>query len=171
MALDRTNMVSLLDIGSLMNGLSENLVMLGDGFTDLSEDWGTKVSSTQYINQKTESTTINGYALSMSLSREYLSDEVQEVIDKMFLEFPTGKACETFYGRFLKSDVKTSGASATVKGIRVPIVVAPNSIGGGAGDTLTSGIEIHGNGEVVKGTYTITTSESGTTYSFAADED
>ena len=39
MAKDRTNMVSLLDIGSLMGGKSEKLAEMGDGFTELSEDW------------------------------------------------------------------------------------------------------------------------------------
>ena len=36
MAKDRTNMVSLLDIGSLMGGKSEKLAEMGDGFTELS---------------------------------------------------------------------------------------------------------------------------------------
>lgn len=160
MALDRTNMVSLLDIGSLMGGLSENIVMLGDGFTELAEDWGPKINSTQYINQKTESTTVNGYAFSMSLSREYLSDDVQEAIDKMFIEFPTGEDCKTYYYRFLKSDVVSGKAQA----IKIPVTVAPSSLGGSAGDTLASGIEIHGDGNAIKGEITI----SGDSFTFEA---
>ena len=50
MAKDRTNMVSLLDIGSLMGGKSEKLAEMGDGFTELSEDWGPNTESTQYVN-------------------------------------------------------------------------------------------------------------------------
>ncbi len=170
MAQDRTNMVSLLDIGSLMSGLSENLVELGDGFNELSEDWSPKIDETQYINQKVSSSSVNSYSLSMSLTREYLSDDVQKVIDKLFLDFPTGKDCETFYGRFYKTDVQTSGDTATVKGIRVPITLAPTSTGGSAGSALTSGIDIRGNGNAVKGTYTITTGAEGkVTYSFQAD--
>lgn len=52
MAKDRTNMVSLLDIGSLMGGKSEKLAEMGDGFTELSEDWGPNTESTQYVNMK-----------------------------------------------------------------------------------------------------------------------
>lgn len=166
MAQDRTNMVSLLDIGSLMNGLSEELVMLGDGFTELTEDWSPSIEDTQYINQKNASSSVNSYTLTMNLSREYLSDDVQKAIDKLFMEFPTGKACETFYGRFYKTDAQTSGDGTTVKGIRVPVTVAPSSTGGGAGDTLTSSIEIHGNGDAIKGTYTI---DGDGNYSFVAD--
>ena len=35
MAKDRTNMISLLDIGSLMGGSTEKLAEMGDGFTGL----------------------------------------------------------------------------------------------------------------------------------------
>ena len=38
MAEDRTNMVSLLDIGKL-TGSTSNIVMLGDGFTEITENW------------------------------------------------------------------------------------------------------------------------------------
>ena len=46
MALDRTNMVSLLDIGKL-SGTSEKIVELGDGFTELTEDWSPNTESKQ----------------------------------------------------------------------------------------------------------------------------
>ena len=38
MAKDRTNMVSLLDIG-LLTGTSGKLAEMGDGYTQLTEDW------------------------------------------------------------------------------------------------------------------------------------
>lgn len=40
MALDRTNMVSLMDIGSLMGGKTSKIVEMGDGFNEITEDWG-----------------------------------------------------------------------------------------------------------------------------------
>lgn len=52
MAEDRTNMVSLIDIGSWLGGKSANIVEMGDGFTELTEDWGPDVESTQYVNMK-----------------------------------------------------------------------------------------------------------------------
>ena len=46
MALDRTNMVSLLDIGKLFGGASTDIVEMGDGYTEISEDWGPGIDST-----------------------------------------------------------------------------------------------------------------------------
>ena len=74
MALDRTNMVSLLDIGAL-TGSTEKLAEMGDGYTELTEDWGPNTESKQYVNMKNASNTVKGYAFSMTPSREYLSDD------------------------------------------------------------------------------------------------
>ena len=153
--MDRTNMVSLLDIGKLMGGTTANIVMMGDGFTELSEDWGPDVESKQYINMKAKSSTLKGYEFSMSPEREYLSDEMQEAIDSMFKKFPTGTQCETYYYRFFKTDITANSGEC----IRVPVIVAPSSVGGAGGDELTSSIQISGNGEAEVGTITI--SESG----------
>lgn len=66
-AKDRTNMVSLLDIGSL-TGSTEKLAEMGDGFTELTEDWGPNTESKQYVNMKNASNTVKGYAFSMTPS-------------------------------------------------------------------------------------------------------
>lgn len=155
MAQDRTNMVSLLDIGKLL-GSETKLAEMGDGFTELTEDWGPNTSQTQYVNMKNSSNTVKGYAFSMTPSREYLSDEMQECIDTLLKTFPTGKDCETYYHRFYKTDLK----SGTGDCIRVPVTVCASSTGGSGGDTLTSAIQIDGNGESELGT--ITVGEDGT---------
>ena len=87
MAKDRTNMVSLLDIG-LLTGTSGKLAEMGDGYTELTEDWGPNTESKQYVNMKSASNTVKGYALSMSPSRECLGDEMQTCIDTLFKKFP-----------------------------------------------------------------------------------
>lgn len=148
--MDRTNMVSLLDTGLLMGGAT-NIMEMGDGYTELTEDWGPDIGSTQYVNMKSKSSTLKGYEFSMSPEREYLSDDMQKAIDKLFKKFPTGADCETFYYRFFKTDI-TSGSGDCIK---VPVVVAPSSVGGSGGDTLTSTIQINGNGDVEEGTITI----------------
>lgn len=158
MAEDRTNMVSLLDIGTWLGGKTSNIVEMGDGFTELTEDWGPDVESTQYVNMKSKSSTLKGYEFAMTPEREYLDDEFQETIDNGFKQFPTGKDCETYYYRYYKSDI-TGGTGDC---IRVPVIVAPSSTGGAGGDILTSAIQISGNGEVELGTITI--SESGYTW-------
>ena len=160
--MDRTNMVSLLDTGLLMGGTTD-IMEMGDGYTELTEDWGPDIGSTQYVNMKSKSSTLKGYEFSMSPEREYLSDDMQKAIDKLFKKFPTGADCETFYYRFFKTDI-TSGSGDCIK---VPVVVAPSSVGGSGGDTLTSTIQINGNGDVEEGTITIGSDGS---YTWAAKE-
>ena len=154
MALDRTNMVSLMDIGSLMGGKTPKIVEMGDGFNEITEDWGPNTESTQYVNMKSASNTVKGYALSMSPERAHLSDEMQSVINEVFKKFPTGTQCETHYYRFYKSDI----TGTTGDCIRVPVTVCASSTGGAGGDNLTSTIQINGNGDVELGTITIGTS-------------
>lgn len=151
MSLDRTNMVSLLDIGSLNGGTAENLVEMGDGFTELTEDWGPDVSSVQYVNMKTKASTLKGYDFSMTPEREHLSDEMQTTINTLFKEFPTGEKAESYYYRFYKIDMKSASGDC----IRVPVVVSPSSSGGSGGDPLTSSIQLNGNGDVEQGTITL----------------
>lgn len=162
MALDRTNMVSLLDIGSLMGGKTPKIVEMGDGYKEITEDWGPNTQSDQYVNMKNASNTVKGYALSMTPERDHLSDDMQTAINTMFKTFPTGEKCNTYYYRFYKTDI--TGTSGDC--IRVPVTVCPSSTGGAGGDNLTSSIQINGNGDVEVGTITI--SEVG--YEWAAKQ-
>ena len=153
MANNRTNMVSLLDFGKWMGGTESNIIELGDGFVELTEDWAPNVEEKQYVNMKTVSNTLTRYAFSMSPERDHLSDEAQGYIDEAFRRFPTGKDAQTEYYRFYKTDSVTGGG---YKAIKIPVVVAPSSTGGSGGEALTSSIQITGNGDVVEGTMTIT---------------
>lgn len=150
MAQDRTNMVSLLDTGRL-TGEATKLTEMGDGYTEITEDWGPNSDQKQYVNMKTASNTVKGYALSMSPSRDYLSDDMQACIDNLFKTFPTGSKCETDYYRFYKTDIKDGSGDC----IKVPVTVCASSTGGSGGDTLTSSIQINGNGDAELGTITI----------------
>ena len=144
-------MVSLLDIGSLMGGKTPKIVEMGDGYKEITEDWGPNTQSDQYVNMKNASNTVKGYALSMTPERDHLSDEMQTAINTMFKTFPTGEKCNTYYYRFYKTDI--TGTSGDC--IRVPVTVCPSSTGGSGGDNLTSSIQINGNGDVEVGTITI----------------
>lgn len=144
-------MVSLLDIGSLMGGKTPKIVEMGDGYKEITEDWGPNTQSDQYVNMKNASNTVKGYALSMTPERDHLSDEMQTAINTMFKTFPTGEKCNTYYYRFYKTDI--TGTSGDC--IRVPVTVCPSSTGGAGGDNLTSSIQINGNGDVEVGTITI----------------
>lgn len=155
MALDRTNMVSLLDIGTL-TGPTEKIVEMGDGFTEITEDLGPNTESKQYVNMKNASNTVKGYALSMTPSREYLSDEMQKCIDTLFKTLPTGEKCNTNYYRFFKTDI-TGGTGDCM---RFPVTVCPSSTGGAGGEAHTTSIQINGNGDPELGTITIGTDGS-----------
>ena len=149
MADSRVNMVSFLDFGKWMGGEEEKILELGDGFTELTEDWAPNVSGVTYVNMEAASNTLNNYDFSMTPEREHLSDEAQKIIDEAFRKFPTGKNAETYYYRFFKTDTADAGG---YKAIRVPVIVGPSSAGGEGGATLTSSIQINGNGDVEEGT-------------------
>lgn len=166
MANDRTNMVSLLDFGKWMGGKTSNIIELGDGFTELTEDWSPNIEEKQYVNQKTASNTLNGYGFSMTPERDHLSDEAQAYIDEAFRKFPTGTNAQTDYYRYYKTDMVSENS---YKAIKVPVITAPASTGGSGGETLTSSIQLNGNGDAVEGVITISNGE----YTFtegAADE-
>lgn len=159
MALDRTNMVSLLDIGKLFGGASTDIVEMGDGYTEISEDWGPGIDSTQYVNMKAKSATVSGYEFTMNPEREYLNDDMQKQLDKLLKKFPTGEDCKTDYYRFFKTD-EVEAKDGVYEAIKLPIVVAASSAGGEGGGKLVSSIQINGNGAVEEGY--ITMAEDGT---------
>lgn len=165
MAQDRTNMVSLLDIGTWLGGNSASIIEMGDGFNELTENWGAVFKDTQYVNMKNSASSVNGYAFTMTAEREYMSDDMQTAIDNAFKQFPTGTKAQTYYYRFYKSDLTESSGTFTGDCIRVPVVCAPQTTGGSAGETLVSAVELHGNGDAEMGTITI--SAQGT-YTWAA---
>lgn len=100
---------------------------------------------------KNANNTVKGYEFSTTPERDYMSDDMQTAIDTMFKMFPTGKQCETYYYRYYKTDITKNTGDC----IRVPVTVCPSSTGGSGGDTLTSSIQINGNGAVELGTITI----------------
>lgn len=148
----RANMVSLLDVGLWLGGTTSDIAEIGDGVTELTEDWGPDIESKQYINMASKASSLKGYEFSTSVEREYMDDDFQETINEGFKQFPTGKKCETYYYRYFKTDIKNGTGDC----IRVPVLAAPSSLGGSGEDILTSALELKGNGEVELGTITIT---------------
>lgn len=149
--MDRTNMVSLFDIGKWLGGETTKIEEMGNGFTSLTEDWGPNFKDKKYVNMKNSSSSLNGYAFSMTPEREHLSDEMQKAINKAFKTFPIDKEAESYYYRFYKSDIINKSGEC----IRIPVIAGPSSTGGDADSELTSSIEIHGAGDVELGTITI----------------
>lgn len=162
MAYNRTNMVSLLDIGLLFKGSKSNIVEMGDGFSEIKEEWNPEKDSKTYVNMESASNSVKGYGLNIEAERDYLSDEMQTAIDDMLKKFPTGEECETYYYRFFKTDLTGNTGDC----IRVPVVACASNVGGNGGETLTSSIQISGNGNSELGTITI--SDSGFTWAAKA---
>lgn len=158
-------MVSLLDFGKWMGGATTNILELGDGYVEITEDWAPNMEEKQYVNMKNKTNTLNGYALSINPEREYLSDDAQKFIDDAFRKFPTGAKAETTYYRFYKTD-KIDGEGMKYKAIKVPVVAGPASTGGPGGESLKSSIQITGNGDVVEGTITVTAASGKLSYSW-----
>ena len=154
MANNRTNMVSLMDFGKWLGGQVSDIIEMGDGYTEITEDWAPNTSGTTYVNQEAASNTLNNYDLSMNPSREHMSDEAQQYIDQAFRKFPTGKNAETDYYRFYKTD-KVVEKENSYLAIKVPVIAGPSSTGGSGGATLTSSLQINGNGDVVEGVMTL----------------
>lgn len=152
MAENRTNMVSLLDIGKWLGGATSIIAEIGDGVTELTEEWGPDIESKQYINMSAKSSNLKGYEFSTTIEREYMDDDFQKAINDGLKQFPTGKKCETYYYRYFKTDIKEGTGDC----IRVPVIMAPASAGGSGEDVLTAALELSGNGEVELGTVTIT---------------
>lgn len=147
----RSNMVSLFDIGLWLGGKTSNIIEIGDGVTELTEDWGPDIESKQYINMGAKASNLKGYEFSTSVEREYMDDDFQTAINNGLKQFPTGKACETYYYRYFKSDID----GGTGDCIRVPVIATPSNVGGSGEDVLTATLDISGNGEVELGTITI----------------
>ena len=122
--------------------------MLGDGFAELSEDYGANVQNTQYINMTSASSTVKSYSSSFTLDREYIPDEMQTKVNKAIRTRPTGKACETYYYRLFTTDAATGGGFLAS---REPIVMCPSGAGGAGGDVLTTSLMVQGNGDVTEG--------------------
>lgn len=151
MAEIRTNMVSLIDIGTWLGGTSPKIVEIGDGVTELTEEWGPDIESKQYINMDVKASSLKGYEFTTSIEREYMNDDFQKAVNDGLKEFPTGKKCETYYYRYFKTDITGNTGDC----IRVPVIMAPSTVGGSGEDVLTSALEISGNGKVELGTITI----------------
>lgn len=151
MSENRTNMVSMLDMGLWLGGKTSDIMEIGDGVTELTEEWGPDIESKQFINMDAKASNLKGYEFSTSVEREYMDDDFQEKVNEGFKQFPTGKKCQTHYYRYFKTDISDNTGDC----IRVPVIAAPSTIGGSGEDVLTSALQINGNGEVELGTITI----------------
>lgn len=130
-------------------------VLLGDGITSLSEEFNPESDSKQYINQANGSTNIKSYTPSISVEKEYIKDDdLQEWMDAKVKILPTGSAAESDYIRVNIAETATSGAYPAVKRA---CSYQFDSIGGDAGNPLTTAMTLGGKGDGIQGSFNPTT--------------
>ena len=67
---------------------SPEWALLGDGITSLTEEFNPESDTKQYINQKNGTTSLKSYTPSMSVEREYISDDLQKWMDSKIKTLP-----------------------------------------------------------------------------------
>lgn len=128
-------------------------VLLGDGITALKEEFNPESETKQYINQSNGTTTLKSYTPSISVEREYISDELQRWIDEKVKILPTGSKAISEYVRLNLMDTPVDGAYPAVKR---KCTYQFDSVGGDAGAELISAMTLGGVGDGVQGTFDVT---------------
>lgn len=162
MAVMREKLVHLFNIGT---SAAPEWVLLGDGITSLTEEFNPESETKQYINNANGTTAIKSYTPSISVEREYISDDLQEWIDEKIKTLPTGSAAESEYIRInLLDETSTTG---TYNAVKRKCTYQFDSIGGDAGNPIMTGMTIGGVGDAKQGTVAISTTGGVTTYTWA----
>ncbi len=132
---------------------SPKWILLGDGITSLTEEFNPESETKQYINQKNGTTSLKSYTPSISIEREYISDELQKWIDDKVKFLPTGSNAISEYVRLNLLDTPVDGAYPAVKR---RCTYQFDSVGGDAGAEMISAMTLGGVGDGVQGTFDVT---------------
>ncbi len=125
-------------------------VLLGDGITSLTEEFNPESETKQYINQSNGTTAIKSYTPSISVEREYISDDLQDWINDKIKTLPTGSSAMSDYIRINIMESASGGAYPCVKR---NCSYQFDSIGGDAGSELVNAMTLGGIGDGVLGTF------------------
>ncbi len=129
-------------------------VLLGDGITSLTEEFNPESETKQYINQSNGTTTLKSYTPSISVEREYISDELQKWINEKIKTLPTGSKAISEYVRLNLMDTPTTGGDYPA--VKRRCTYQFDSVGGDAGAELISAMTLGGVGDGIQGTFTVT---------------
>ena len=127
--------------------------LLGDGITSLTEEFNPESDTKQYINQKNGTTNLISYSPSISVEREYISDDLQKWMNEKIKILPTGSQAISEYVRINLLDTPTGGKYPAVKR---KCTYQFDSIGGDAGSELVSAMTLGGVGDGIQGNFDIT---------------
>lgn len=127
-------------------------IMLGDGITSLTEEFNPENETKHYIHQKNGTTNVKSYTPSISVEREYISDELQAWIDEKIKVLPTGSSAVSEYVRVNIMEKGTDGVYPAVKrGCSYQF----DSVGGDAGSELVNSMTLGGRGDGIQGTFDV----------------
>lgn len=128
-------------------------VLLGDGITSLTEEFNPESDTKQYINNHNGSTAIKSYTPSISVEREYISDELQEWINQKIKVLPTGSSAISEYVRI---NIMESPTGNVYPAVKRRCTYQFDSIGGDAGSELINAMTLGGVGDGVQGSFDVT---------------
>ena len=129
---------------------------MGEGITTGAWQSQKNVTTEQYIHEDTARTTIEGEQESQQVSQKaYAGDPVFDFIDNMRISHALGADCET---EMLRVYIYKGDDSTPVKYVaeKQTVVIEITSFGGDGGSANAIEYTIHGNGDFVAGTCTIT---------------
>lgn len=129
-------------------------VLLGDGIKSLTEGFNPESDTKQYINQENGTTNVKSYTPSMSVEREYISDELQAWIDEKIKVLPVGSKAVSEYVRVNLLDTPTE--DGVYPAVKRKCTYQFDSIGGDAGSELVSAMTLGGVGDGEQGTFSVT---------------
>lgn len=128
-------------------------ILLGDGIKSLKEEFNPESETKQYINQKNGTTSLKSYTPSISVEREYISDELQTWINEKMKTLPTGSNAISEYVRINLLDAPVDGAYPAVKRT---CTYQFDSTGGDAGAEWINAMTLGGVGDGVQGFFDVT---------------
>lgn len=130
-------------------------VLLGDGITSLTEEFNPESDTKQYINQANGTTSIKSYTPSISIEKEYITDDdLQDWINEKIKVLPTGSSAQSDYIRINILETASDGA---YKAVKRKCSYQFDSIGGDAGSELMNSMTLGGIGDGIQGTFNVDT--------------
>ncbi len=152
MAEMREKLMHFFNIGSSQE---PQYVLLGDGITSLTEEFNPETETKQYIHQANGTTSIKSYTPSISITKEYINDDLQAWIDEKIKLLPVGSAAVSDYVRI--NILEKTSSDGTYPAVKRNCSYQFDSIGGDAGSELTSSMTLGGVGDPIIGTFNVST--------------
>lgn len=150
MAEMREKLVHYFNIGTLE---VPKWVLLGDGITSLTEEFNPESETKQYINNSNGTTNVKSYTPSVSVEREYITDDLQEWMNEKIKVLPTGSSAISEYVRINLLEKAVDGVYPAVKR---KCTYQFDSTGGDAGAEWINAMTLGGVGDAEQGTFDVT---------------